>query len=126
MIEFIEHPSDSLIIGKTPILIQCEVINADRLTIECGGQKVREDAKRNSSIELESGIRHDKLTLVLKRKDLENKNSFNSFGISKKLICKCVAYSNKTNERLVSNKAIIRNSCIYIIFFVMFNFHFLL
>jgi hypothetical protein len=116
MIEFIEHPSDSLIIGKLPIVIQCEVINADRLTFECGGNKVREDAKRNSSIEI-GGVRHDKLTLMLKRKDLENKNSFNSFGISKKLICKCVAYSNRTNERLVSNKAIIRNSCIILLYF---------
>lgn len=102
LVEFVEHPEDTLIAGKSPAILQCSAKNADRLAIECAN-KVREDAKKNVSMRIST------LTLVLKRKDLETKNSFNSFGISKKMICKCVAYT-KNNERILSNKAIIRNS----------------
>jgi hypothetical protein len=48
-VEFVEHPEDTLIAGKSPAIIQCSAKNTDRLTIECAN-KVRDDAKKNISM----------------------------------------------------------------------------
>lgn len=49
LVEFVEHPEDTLIAGKSPAILQCSAKNADRLAIECAN-KVREDAKKNVSM----------------------------------------------------------------------------
>ena len=48
-VEFVEHPEDTLIAGKSPAIIQCSAKNTDRLTIECAN-RVRDDAKKNISV----------------------------------------------------------------------------
>lgn len=46
---FVEHPVDSLILGKSTVQIQCTAKNAERVQFECAN-KARDDAKRNISI----------------------------------------------------------------------------
>ena len=49
MPQFVEHPTDSLILGKSTVQIQCTARYAERVHFECAN-KVREDVKRNITI----------------------------------------------------------------------------
>jgi hypothetical protein len=104
-VEFLEHPQDSLITGKLPVLVQCAIKNAGLSLIECNN-KARDDVKRN--ITWKENIKHETLTLFIKKKDFESKSSNNAI---RRLICRCVAYSSDNIEKYNSNKAIIKNSC---------------
>ena len=46
--EFLEHPQDSLVTGKLPVIVQCIVRNAIKTWLECSG-KPREDTQREFS-----------------------------------------------------------------------------
>lgn len=102
-VEFIEHPKSVYLSGKLPVIVQCIAKNAAQTYMECNN-KIREDAKRN--VTRKENVKYDTLSLMVKRKEFE-KNTY------KKLTCKCVAYSENSNEKLMSNKAIIQNSCKY-------------
>ena len=45
---FVQHPEDSLITGKLPVLVQCIVRNAGLAYIECNNRTI-DDIKRNVS-----------------------------------------------------------------------------
>jgi hypothetical protein len=47
-VEFLEHPQDSLLTGKLPVIVQCVIKNAGLSFIECNS-KPRDDVKRNVS-----------------------------------------------------------------------------
>ncbi len=110
-VEFIEHPQDSLITGKLPVLVQCAIKNAGLSFIECNN-KARDDVKRN--ITWKENIKYETLTVFLKKKDFESKSS-NS--VLRRLVCRCIAYSSDNIEKFHSSKAIIKNSCNYLFFY---------
>ena len=106
-VEFIEHPQDSYLSGSLPVLVECVVRHAGQSFIECNN-RMRSDVTRN--ISLIGGVKHEKLSLLVYRKDFES-DDLGFQEASEKLLCQCVAYSHVTHQKVTSDLAVITNSC---------------
>lgn len=111
-IEFLEHPQSSLLTGELPVLVQCTIKNAAQTLIECDAN-FKDSIKRTVSRDDDTASKVETLSLFIRRTDFERN--------VRRIICRCVAYSDVDHKKVYSQKAIIKNSCNYLSLLMCLN-----